>query len=289
MLKVRVIGVLLIKNGLVVQSIGFSKYLPVGRPDIAVEFLNRWGIDEIVVLDIDATAERRTPHCAVIADCARYCNVPLTVGGGIRDTDGMIKVMHAGADKVVINSAAVTDPKVITEGARFLGNQCMVISIDAVRHDNGEYEVFMHSAARATGYTPVQLAEIAQAHGAGEILLNSVDRDGSKKGYDLELIKQVMKAVDIPVIACGGVSHPNHFLEAIDLGVSAVAAANFFHYSEQSVILVKQYLKSKGKNIRLDSYSTYMGAQFDNLARIMKAEDDVLEKLRFEYIPEEVI
>ncbi len=169
------------------------------------------------------------------------------------------------------------------------GNQCIVASIDARRISPRKYEAFTNSGKMPTGFAPAELAKKAEERGAGEILLNSIDRDGSKKGYDLELIEQVMNAVNIPVIVCGGVNHPSHFQEAIELGVSAVAAANFFHYTEHSVITVKSYLKSLDDRVRLDSYATYDHSKFDLLGRAGKEEDTVLDKLRFEYIPEEII
>lgn len=289
MLKTRVIGVLVVKGGIVVQSINFRRYLPVGVPTIAVDYLNRWGIDEIALLDIDATLEGRHPLFDKIRDYSRYCQVPLAVGGGITDISDIEQIIRSGADKVVINTAALKNPSLITQGAKLFGTQCIVVSIDARRNDDGRYEVFTHSGRRPTGYKPVDLAKIAEEQGAGEILLNSVDRDGSKRGYDRELIRQVVDSVNIPVIVCGGVGYPSHFLEAMDLNVSAVAAANFFHYTEHSVVVAKSFLKSARANIRLDTYSTYDGFGFDGDGRAAKVSDPTLEKLRFEYIPEEVI
>lgn len=279
----------MVKGGIVVQSIGFRKYLPVGSPSIAVEYLNKWGIDEISLLDIDATPNNRGPLVAKVNEYSRYCHVPFAVGGGIRNVDDIKQVMHAGADKIIINTAAVRNPKIITDGASLFGNQCIVVSLDAKKLNNGRYEVFVNSGMVATGCEPVDLAKKAEKYGAGEILLNSIDRDGSKLGYDLDLIQQVVDAVNIPVVVCGGVSHPKHFQQAMGLEVSAVAAANFFHYSEHSVIAVKSYLGDAHAGVRLDSYATYNNYKFDHMGRAAKLDDSILEKLRFEYIPEEII
>lgn len=289
MLKIRVIGVLVVKDGIVVQSINFKRYLPVGKPSIAVEYLNRWGIDEIALLDISATPEQRAPDHTKIREYSKYCQVPLAVGGGIRSLADIDNVIRSGADKVIINSAAIETPSLITEGAKHYGVQCIVVSIDARRVESRGYKVFTHSGKRATDYAPMEFARIAEAHGAGEILLTSIDRDGSKQGHDVGLIREVAGAVNIPVIACGGVGYPKHLLEGIHAGATAVAAANFFHYTEHSIIVAKRYLKSAGAPVRLDTYATYDGFAFDENERAAKVGDAILEKLRFEYLPEEVI
>lgn len=289
MLKIRIVAVLIVKGGIVVQSIGFERYLPVGSPAIAIEYLNSWGIDEIVILDIDATPEARRPEFDHVSEYSKYCHVPLTVGGGIKDVDDIKRAMSVGADKIAINTAAFKNPKLISESAKLFGSQCIVVSIDARRLSESKYETYVNSGTVATGYTPAEFAKKAEECGAGEILLTSIDRDGSKTGYDLELIRQVVNAVNIPVIACGGVNCPQDFQDVTDLDVSALAAANFFHYSEHSVIAIKSYLKASNVNVRLDSYVTYNEFSFDSLGRLRKKDDCLLEKLHVEYTPEEVI
>lgn len=289
MLKTRIVGVLVVKGGIVVQSINFREYLPVGKPSIAVDYLNKWGIDEIVLLDIDATQEKRRPRFEGICEFSEFCHVPLSVGGGIRDVEDIQRLIHSGADKVVLNTSAFENPQLITKGAKLFGNQCIVVSMDAREVASGQYGIFTNSGKNSIGITPAEFAKRVEEYGAGEIFLNSIDRDGSKKGYDIELIKQVMGEVNIPVIVCGGAGHPKHFKEAIDLNVSAVAAANFFHYTEHSPITLKSYLKSFHASVRLDSYATYEDFGFDHLGRAGKKEDSILDKLRFEYIPEEII
>ena len=183
---------LLIKEGIVVQSINFKQYLPVGVPTIAVEYLDRWGIDEIVLLDIDATPESRRPKYEKVVEYAKHCQVPLAVGGGITDLSDIENLILSGADKVVINTAVVENPDLIHQGARLFGDQCMVVAIDVRRLGGRRYEAFTHSGTRPTGYDPFQLAKTAEDRGAGEIFLNSIDRDGSRKGYDLELIENMV-------------------------------------------------------------------------------------------------
>jgi cyclase len=289
MLKMRVVGVVVVKNGLAVQSIGFRTYLPIGAPEIAINYLDRWGIDEIVVLDITATAEGREPTAEQVRSYAQQCQVPLTVGGGIRDVADITRSIQAGADKVLVNTALVTKPDLVTQAVSLFGSQCIVASIDARRQEDGSYVAHTHGGTRSAGLAVHELARRAEDLGAGELLINSIDRDGAKTGYELDLLRSVVDAVSIPVIACGGAGHPEHLREAMRCGVSAVAAANFFHYTEHSVIVTKQYLKSSQEAIRVDSYANYGGFEFDPAGRAAKLPDGRLEALRFHYIPEEKI
>jgi len=287
--KRRLIGCLVVKDGLVVQSIAFKKYLPVGKPEIAVEFLNNWGIDEIILLDIDATRQGRAPDFAMVERVSKKCFVPLTVGGGIKGLEDIHHLIRHGADKVVMNTVAIKDPQLIKKSAEVFGDQCIVISIDAKKTAN-VYEVFLNSGSEPTGLSAVELAKRAEKLGAGEIFLNSIDHDGSKQGYDVELIKQVADAVSIPVIACGGVGHPQHFSEGFNkAGATAVAAANYFHFTEHSPVTTKAFLREHGFDVRLDSYATYEGFEFDVMGRVSKRMEEYLDKLRFEYQPKEII
>ncbi|MBU0758596.1 MAG: imidazole glycerol phosphate synthase cyclase subunit [Nanoarchaeota archaeon] len=290
MLKKRIVGVLIVKEGIVVQSIGFKRYLPVGKPEIAVEYLNKWGIDEIVLLDMDATRENRGPDFAMIKRVSEKCFVPLTVGGGINSLECMKKVIRYGADKISINTAAIKNPQLIKEGSDVLGNQCIVVSMDVKRNGDRRFEVFSDSGTIPTSISALEMAKTAESLGAGEILLNSVNRDGSKTGYELELIKEVASMVSIPVIACGGVGHPKHFLEGFkNSKICAAAAGNYFHFTEHTPIFTKAFLKNYGVDIRLETYATYKDFKFDDDGRILKRSDQYYDKLRFEYIPEEII
>ncbi len=290
MLKKRIIACLLLKDGIVVQSIGFRRYLPVGRPEIAVEFLNQWGIDEIVLLDIDAFRQGRKIDLDIVRRVSKYCQVPLTVGGGLRTLDDLTDAIHSGADKISLNSIVHTYPELVREGAGKFGSQCIIVSIDALR--NGQnYEVMTDSGRRATGMNPVELAQKVEALGAGELFLNSIDRDGSQNGYDMNICEKTAAAVDIPVIICGGVGHVAHLAEGLACeNISGVAAANFFHFTEHSVNTVKAWLYAHGhKDLRLDTYADYQGSAFDSDYRIAKKSDEELEQLLYEYHPKEVI
>jgi cyclase len=288
MLKKRVVASLIVKNGIVVQSIGFKKYLPIGSIGVSVEFLNRWGIDEIILLDIDATSQNKKPDFDLITEISKKIFVPLTVGGGIKDLNDIKTLVHYGADKICINKAALTNPKIIKESSEIFGNQCIVVSMD-VKNKNGKYEVYSDSGKNPTGLEAIKWAKEIEKLGAGEIFLSSIDRDGSKSGFDLKLIKKLSDNVSIPIIACGGAGHPKHFLEAFNNNASAVAAGNFFHFSEHSPILVKSFLMKKGIDVRLDTYADYKETDFDESGRLLKRSDQYLEKLRFQYQPEEVI
>ncbi len=290
MLKPRLIACLPMKNNIVVQSIGFQKYLPVGDPAIAIEFLNQWGIDEIILLDIDATREKRGPNFELVKRISRKCFVPLTVGGGIRTLEDIRKLIRYGADKVSLNSAAVENPELVSRAAAVFGNQCIIVSLDVGRGSTGKQEVFIRGGTTATGVDPREMALRMEHGGAGEIFLTSMERDGTGQGYDLELIQRVSDGVNVPVIACGGVGHPQHFIDGFLLGkATACAAGNFFHFTEHSPITTKSFLLQKGINIRLDTNAHYNDSNFDMQGRIAKKDDSYLEKIRFEYFPQEVI
>lgn len=291
MLKKRIVASLVIKNGIAVQSIGFKTYLPIGDPRVSAEFLSKWGIDEIIVLDVDATRENRKPNHDLITEISKRIFVPLTVGGGIKTLQDMRKAIHSGADKISINKEAIENPEIIKQGSLIFGDQCIVVSIDVKKNQIGKYEIFSDSGQIATGLDPVSFAKRVEKLGAGEILVNSIDRDGSKLGYDLKLVKMISDAVKIPVIACGGVGLPKHFLEGFEKGgASACSAGNFFHFTEHSPIIVKSYLFNKGLDIRLDTYANYKDINFDKESvRIIKRPEHYLDKLRFKYISEEII
>jgi imidazole glycerol-phosphate synthase subunit HisF len=287
MLKTRVIGLVLIRRGIAVQSIGFQRYLPLGRPEIAIEYLDRWGIDEIAVLDLDATERGISLAAEQVRRYARLCQVPLSVGGGIRSVDDVTRIIQAGADKVVVNSALLTSPGVITAAAERFGAQCLIASIDA-RRDGPAFTAFSHGGRRPAG-PAAALARRAQELGAGEVLINSIDRDGTRTGYDLDLVRHIVGAVGLPVIACGGAGHPDHVREVIAAGPAAVALGNMLHYTEHSVIALKRSLEQARQPVRLDSYANYRNATLDAQGRIARLPDPTLDDLRFHYIPEEKI
>ena len=280
MLKKRLVACLLIRDGLIVQSIGFNRYLPIGSPKAPIEFLARWDVDEIVLLDISATSENRTLDTDLLGLLSRFCFVPLTVGGGIKTIEDVRRITGTGADKISLNTHAVARPELISEIAKVFGNQCVVVSIDCRLEADGSYGVYTNSGANRTGLVAEEWAKKAESLGAGEIFLNSIDRDGSKKGYDLELIQRVGASVSIPVIACGGVGTYSHFAQGIIEGhASAVAASNIFHFVEHSSILAKAHLLKSGVDIRLDSDATYEDREFDENGRLIMLSDVRLEEI----------
>jgi cyclase len=269
MLKKRLIACLLLRDDLIVQSFGFNRYLPLGKPRFSLEFLVKWDVDEIVLLDITASAQGRGPNEEVLEMLSEHCYVPLTVGGGIRSVDDVRRVIRAGADKVCINTHAFNRPQLITDIADNFGSQCAVVSMDCLREADGSYQVYVEGGKKATGLTPLAWAQRSAALGAGEILVNSIDRDGSRLGYDIALIASIAQAVNIPVIALGGAGKMEHFVEGIEAGVSAVAAANIFQHTEHSTILAKAHLLKGGVDVRLDSLATYEDRRFDENGRLI--------------------
>lgn len=291
MSKKRIIACLVVRQGITVQSIGFEHYLPVGRPEIAARFLNDWGVDEIILLDITATAEGRPVDPVMASRVASACQVPLAIGGGIRSVSDMRAMLQAGADKVCVNSAAIENLPLLTEAAGMFGDQCVIASIDVRRKPGGGYEVWGRGGRVPTGIDPVAHAVRLAEAGAGEILLNAIDRDGSRQGYDFDLIDAVGSAVGVPVIVLGGAGRPEHLYEALMREhVSAAAAANFWHYTEHAVAVAKANLRAWGMDVRYDSRADYTHSTFAaDDGRLEKRAEQELDEMVFEYIPDEVI
>jgi imidazole glycerol-phosphate synthase subunit HisF len=267
MLKNRLIPVIVVKNELIVQSFNFKQFLPIGKIKTAIEFFVNWDVDEIIILDIDATKHSRGPNLEVIRWASRECFVPLTIGGGICSIESIKNVLRAGADKVSINSFAVENPKFITDAAIYFGNQCITVSIDA-KNIGDDYNVFIKNGTIDTGIKVADWAKKVEKLGAGEVLINSVERDGSREGYDLQLLNLVSSSVNIPVIACGGVGNMKHLASGIIEGnCQAVAAANIFQHTEHSTIAAKAMMNKLGAQVRLSSEVQYENFDFDNLGR----------------------
>jgi len=251
MLKTRIMPTLLYKDLGLVKGIGFDSSRRVGTPMQAVKVYNMRGVDELVFLDITATADRRQPDCDLIDDLADECFMPLTVGGGVRSVEDVGRLLTVGADKVSINTAALEVAGLVADSAAHFGSQCIVVSIDARCEPDGSHQVYTHAGQVATGRSPVEVALEAQTAGAGEILLTSIDRDGSMRGYDTDLIRSVTGAVSVPVVASGGAGEYKHLAEALgDGGASAVAAASIFHFTEQTPAEAKAYLADCGYPVR---------------------------------------
>lgn len=288
MLKKRIIACLIVSNGVVVQSIGFKKYLPIGKPKIAVEFLNNWGVDEIIIVDIKASMENRGPDFNMIKELSSKCHVPIAVGGGITSIEQMRTLMDCGADKIVINQAAIIDKTLIGNAARVFGNQCIVVSID-VKKVGDCYKVFDYKKREVIDVDVLVWCKEAEKLGAGEIFLTSVDRDGTYMGYDIDLFKQVSSKLEIPVIASGGAGNGGHFADVFKLtAVNAASAGNFFHFSEHSVIKVKSVVKNVAP-IRLDTAANYADFKINDKNRLMKRSDQYLKDLLYLRIDKEII
>tara|TARA_Y100001970_G_scaffold209219_1_gene255055 strand:+ start:173 stop:931 length:759 start_codon:yes stop_codon:yes gene_type:complete len=252
MLKNRIIPCLDVKNGRVVKGINFVELKDAGDPVEQAKIYSDGGADEICFLDITASNENRDIILDVVKKTSQECFVPLTIGGGVRSIEDISNLLKSGADKVSINTAAVINKNIITESAENFGSQCIVIAIDAKQTREKKWEVFTHGGRNSTGLDVLKYAKEVEELGAGEILLTSMDRDGTKKGYDLELTKLVSNSVNIPVIASGGVGKLNHLYDGLKKGkASAVLAASIFHFGEFSINDAKKYLDSKGIPVRI--------------------------------------
>jgi imidazole glycerol-phosphate synthase subunit HisF len=246
----RIIPCLDVTAGRVVKGVQFENLRDAGDPVELAAAYDAAGADEITFLDITATSDNRETMVDVVRATAKRVHIPLTVGGGIRSTDDMYRMLRAGADKTSVNSAALARPDLIAEGAQRFGNQCIVLAIDARRSGPG-WEVYSHGGRKPTGLDAVEWARRGVALGAGEILLTSMDADGTKEGYDLDLTRAISDAVDVPVIASGGVGTLQHLLEGLTLGGAyAVLAASIFHFGEYTIAEAKEYLANAGIPVR---------------------------------------
>ncbi len=251
MLTKRVIPCLDVTDGRVVKGTNFVGLRDAGDPvECAIEY-NRQGADELVFLDITATSDARDTMVDVVRRTAEHCFMPVTVGGGIRSVEDMRKMLTSGADKVSVNSSAVSDPDLISRGAKLFGRQCIVVAIDAKRNDTGGWTVYTHGGRTPTDLDAIDWAREVESRGAGEILLTSMDADGTKDGYDIELTRALSSAVNIPVIASGGAGNAQHMVDVLAEGkADAVLAASIFHFRETTVAEVKGLLKDAGVPVR---------------------------------------
>ncbi len=252
MLAKRIIPCLDVKDGRVVKGVNFLNLRDAGDPVEQAQVYDAEGADELVFLDITASHERRDIVIDMVQRVADTVFIPFTVGGGIRTVEDMSALLHAGADKVSINSAALRNPDLIGEGAERFGSQCIVVAIDARKEPDGHWQVYINGGRIPFGRDAIEWAKEAEARGAGEILLTSMDTDGTKAGYDIPLTRAIAQAVSIPVVASGGAGALSHFYDVLTIGgAEAALAASLFHYRELSIAQVKRYLAERGVPVRI--------------------------------------
>jgi cyclase len=252
MITKRIIPCLDVNKGRVVKGVSFINLRDAGDPVELAAYYDREGADEIVFLDITASHERRKTVVEIASKASEKVFIPYTIGGGINRTDDIREILKKGADKISINTSAVENPNLIEEGARLFGSQCIVVAIDAKKISGANWEVYIHGGRTPTGINAVQWAKRVEKLGAGEILLTSMDKDGTKDGYDIDLTYSITSSVNIPVIASGGAGKLEHLRDVIKLaGADAVLVASIFHYGEYTIRQAKEYLKSEGINMRL--------------------------------------
>ena len=252
MLKIRIIPCLDVKNGKVVKGTKFVNLKYAGDPVKQAQIYDKQGADELCFLDITASSDKRNILFNVVKKTAQKCFMPLTVGGGVRSINDIRKLLLCGADKVSINTAAIRNPSLVKKSSNKFGNQCIVVAIDAKKVKKNKWEIFTHGGRKKTGIDAINWAKKMESLGAGEILLTSMDKDGTKSGFDLELTKKISKIVNIPVVASGGVGNIQHLIDGIKIGkASAVLAASIFHYGKYTIKQVKKKMKEKGIAVRI--------------------------------------
>jgi cyclase len=289
MLKRRIGALLPVIDGLVVRSTAFNHYLPIGKPAIAIEFLNQWGIDEIIMLDIAASKNQKVISSTMVAQAGKKCFVPLAVGGGVNNIEDVDSLIHHGADKIVLNQVLMNNEGFLETVAKRYGDQCAVACIDVTRVD-GQFRVFNHLTNSISQKDVVEWSHQLQERGAGELLIQAVDRDGAYSGFDEQLYQRVCDRVSVPIIAVGGAGSPEHFVSIFkNTNVSAACAGNYFHFSEHSVATLKSHLIHSGVNIRHENQALYNDAIVDVNNRIQKKSDSVLEHMLYQKIEKEEI
>ncbi|MEM7242310.1 MAG: imidazole glycerol phosphate synthase subunit HisF [Pseudomonadota bacterium] len=252
MLKTRIIPCLDVKDGRVVKGVNFVDLIDAGDPVESAKAYDAAGADELCFLDIAATHENRGTMFDVARRTAEQCFMPLTIGGGVRTADDVRALLLAGADKVSFNSAAVANPEVVADSANRFGSQCVVVAIDAKTVSPGKWQIFTHGGRKETGIDAIEFAKLVESKGAGEILLTSMDRDGTRDGYNLPLTKAISDAVSLPVIASGGVGDLTHLVEGVTKGgASAVLAASIFHFGDYTIKEAKEFMAANGVAVRL--------------------------------------
>ncbi|BEP28581.1 imidazole glycerol phosphate synthase subunit HisF [Helicovermis profundi] len=252
MIAKRIIPCLDVKNGMVVKGQKFANLKTIDDPVKLGKYYSENGADELVLYDITATNENRNIFTDIIKEVAKNINIPFTIGGGIRTIEDFTRVLYSGADKVSINSAAILNPSLITQASKKFGNQCVVLSMDIKKYTQGSWDVYLNGGRKKTNLDAIEWAIKGVSLGAGEIVINSIDSDGVKNGYDNEITSIISKAVNVPIIASGGAGTMEHFKDAIKIGkADGVLAASVFHNKEIKIVDLKNYLKENSINVRL--------------------------------------
>ncbi len=285
--KKRLIGKIILYEKISVQSIQYKKYLPLGSPKITAEYLDRWGVDEIIILDIDATSKGKRPNFKLIREISKIIRTPLTVGGGIKSINEVYSLIRSGADKVSINSSFLKNPEIIKKASKYFGNQSIIVSIDLYREGNKKYKIY-NKNLNEINVSLFDAIKIAEDCGAGELMIGSVLNDGMKSGYDIELFTEIRDKVNIPIIMSGGIGKIEHIIHAADLDIEALAIGNMLNFTEMSVVFIKEILKRKNLNFRYDTFANFNLNPFDHSSqRITNHSERVLEKMKFTKITEE--
>ena len=288
MLKKRIIAVLPIINNIVVQSVNFNTFLPVGKLEIAIEYLNKWEIDEIIILDIKSRRNSQLPNLDLLEKVSKFSNVPIAFGGGVTSVEQAVEIIALGADKIVFNNPILSNTTLVSDTIKLLGQQCVVASVDFVI-DAGVPKIYSYLEKRVSDIDFYKYFSFLEDLGVGEIMLNSVDRDGSKSGYELNIYKEISQLMKMPILACGGAGSFQDIEDLFNMtNVSAAWVGNYFHYTEHSVIITKSCISSSNQ-IRHDSYVKYDKKNIDSVGRLLKKEDSYLEDLIFTKIEKEII
>ena len=271
------------KNNIIVQSKNFKSFLPIGKPEIAAEYLNQWGIDELILIDIDATRENRLIDLSLVEKVSFYSQVPIAIGGGIKSVDNIRNILSAGGDKVIINSTIMHNPYFLKEASDIFGKQCLVCSIDIIKKEK-KWLVYDYIKKLTLNKSISKMMREYDINGCGEFFINSVDRDGTYTGLDLAFFNYLKNSSKCPIIFSGGIGEPNDFLEGLNhKSIDAVAAANYFHFQEHSVTILKSFLENKAL-IRNDNLFSYKDIKIDARGRLRKKNDNVLEELLFKKV-----
>ena len=279
MRSVRIIGSVLIKNNIAVQSKNFNRYLPLGKPKILIDFLNDWGADEIVVLDIKSSIKDNSFLKENLSVITSNCNTPISAGGGIRNIYDVETFIRRGADKVIINTFGILSPKLINKAAIEFGNQAIIGAIDVKKKKNN-YEVYTHSGTIKSKFSLEEIVKIYEDNQVGEIFINSIDNDGKKNGFDKTIIQKVNSLTELPITISGGAGNFNHFAEILTENISGIASGNFLNFTEHSIKNLKYFLniKKKFKEIRYEKNENHKN--FDFNFRYTKKEDQFLDDLK---------